>query len=141
MGQLVTNAEHFDADEESPWNDDGIELFIGPNFEDKATVYHLIITAGNVLWDSRQFSPLRGDKSWNSNAHTEVVKETDRWTLKIALPVDSIGVTDPNFAPDLLLQVYRSRKAGGFLESSAWIPTGEGVYFQPERFGRLKLDK
>ncbi|MBR6471195.1 MAG: DUF4838 domain-containing protein [Victivallales bacterium] len=139
MEQLVTNAEHFDADEESPWNDDGIELFIGPDFEDKATVYHLIITAGNVLWDARQFSPLRGDKSWDSNAHTGVIREADRWALKITLPVDALGVTDPNFAPDLLLQVYRSRKAGGFLESSAWIPTGEGVYFQPERFGRLKF--
>ncbi|MBO4618833.1 MAG: DUF4838 domain-containing protein [Victivallales bacterium] len=139
MDKLVTCAEHFDTDAESPWNDDGIELFIGPDFEDKSIVYHLIITAGNVLWDARQFAALRADKSWDSNAATEVIRETDRWALRIALPVDALGVTDPNFAPDLLLQVYRSRKAGGFLESSAWIPTGEGAYFQPERFGRLKL--
>ncbi|MBQ6472052.1 MAG: hypothetical protein IJJ33_08715, partial [Victivallales bacterium] len=116
-------------------------LFIGPDFEDKETVYHLIITAGNVLWDAQQFAALRADKSWSSNATTEIIREADRWTLKIALPVDALGVTDPNFAPDLLLQVYRSRKAGGFLESSAWIPTGEGAYFQPNRFGRLKLGK
>ena len=141
MDRLVTIDEHFDTDEEAPWNDDGIELFIGPDFEDKETVYHLIITAGNVLWDAQQFAALRADKSWSSNATTEIIREADRWTLRIALPMDALGVTDPNFAPDLLLQVYRSRKAGGFLESSAWIPTGEGAYFQPDRFGRLKLDK
>ena len=139
MAQLVRNATHNDLGDDQPWEDDCIELFLGPNAEDKSVIYHFIITAGNVLWDARALGVLTSDLSWNSAARTEVTYGEGNWTLQVAIPVDALGITDPNFAPDLLLQVYRTRRAGGNMQSFAWRPTGIDTYYQPDSFGVLRL--
>lgn len=139
MDKLVTNAHADGPEPKQPWDDDCIELFIGPNAEDQSTIYHIIITADGFLWDAKALGLLQSDTSWNSRAAIQVRHDEASWRLDLSIPVDVLGIVDPNFSPDLLLQLCRTRQAGGFSESSAWRPTGESAYFQPERFGLLRL--
>ncbi|MBR6074252.1 MAG: hypothetical protein IKP87_03025, partial [Victivallales bacterium] len=110
-----------------------------PNNFDKA--YHILINAGGAVMDGLQTSAATIDKTWQSQARIDVVKEANRWIVNVALPFASIGVNDVNFTGDMVVNFYRTRVAGGQPTPFVWSPTGEAAYFVPGKFGRMTFVK
>ena len=123
------------------WDDDCVELFICPDPNNFDKAYHILINAGGAVMDGMQTSAATIDKTWQSQARIDVVKEANRWIVNVALPFASIGVNDVNFTGDMVVNFYRTRVAGGQPTPFVWSPTGEAAYFVPGKFGRMTFVK
>ncbi len=139
MDKLVSNASGPDA--MGIWNDDCVEIFLGPDESDLTNFYQLIVNADGALWDGRIDRPNHADTSWDSKAQVKVTREAKRWVADLTIPFTSIGIHDPNFAGDIVANFYRMRVAGDRPMRSMWSPTGKDGNFEPADFGRLHLKK
>lgn len=126
-------------DDGSSWLDDGIELFFYPNENDLKNGYQLILTTNGSLFDKTCTGVLTGDKTWSSEAITKIIKEDNRWIAEIKIPFTAIGIHDPNFAGNIITNVYRNRTREAGHTSSCWSPTGQWAHNCPDAFGILRL--
>ncbi|NOX97936.1 MAG: hypothetical protein GXO98_07770 [Nitrospirae bacterium] len=125
---LVTEVKERDG---PIWRDDSIEIFLDTNL-DKKTYYHLAINADAVIYDG-----WGQDRSWNGTYLAQAGREAGAWTLEVAIPWKTIGITSPKTGMKMGLELARTR-AQNPREKTLWSPTFGGFH-TPSRFGVLIL--
>jgi len=123
------------------WQDDSLELWLDTNL-DKDTYYHFAFNPNGVTFDEeKKPGPILGnlDSRWNSPCTVKAGREPGAWTLEVALPWKSMGMTAPKAGKKLGMGVQRNRKQGAG-EMSQWSPTFSGWGHVPDRFGVLILE-
>ncbi|MGC9317641.1 MAG: sugar-binding protein [Armatimonadota bacterium] len=106
------------------WSDDCIELFVDGNLDLKTARQLVINSIGTVA----TLDPGVGE--WDPPVTRAAVVGEDAWSVELALPLSSLGITGSDFG----LNLCRERRAGGETELSCWSPTG-GSFHQPSEFG------
>ena len=128
---LVLRAKKRDG---AVWADDCVEMFLDTN-QDKKTYYHYVFNANAVIYDADS-SP--SDCSWNGPCVVKAGRESKAWTLEVAIPWKSIGMTPPRPGTRIGLEVGRTRRQRP-RETSQWSPTFAGHHV-PERYGVLVFE-
>ena len=90
-----------EPDGEKIWRDDCVELFLDPLRQGQA-FYQWIVNANAARWDMRALDMrepgaerplLKTDVAWNSDADVAAARGKDRWTVEMAIPFASLGLT------------------------------------------------
>ncbi|MBP5640984.1 MAG: DUF4838 domain-containing protein [Victivallales bacterium] len=138
MGRIVSNVR--DHDNGKIWEDDSIEIFLYPNVTGNGKGYHVIANTAKVVFDaSTTKNTLAHDISWESKAWIGFKRYSDHWLMDVIIPLESIGIDDPEFAGPLAVNFYRNRVRNGKADCSCWSPTGHFIHNTPEKFGRLEM--
>lgn len=133
LGDFVENTKK--NDDEKIWDDDCVILMLMPN-GDYSRFYDIVINGNGTIYDAVYEKPFywhSRKKSWNSNANTAVAKNDGFWTVEIAVPFKSFGVTPVNKWGVLFGRIQQGSK-----EKSAWQTT-QGSFHHPDRFAVLKF--
>jgi len=129
LDRLVTSRRAHDA---SVWEDDSIELFVGPA---GGGYFHFGVNALGSTYDARG-----KDRSWNASFRAAAGREPAAWTVEIALPLKAMA--GEGKVPDAWVANFnRNRRTTGRWQETAWSPTYSGDSHVPGRFGRLRFGK
>ena len=109
--------------------DDSVEIFLDPNL-DRKSYFHFIINADGILYDAAG-----KDKSWNCDAIAHAGRESDAWTLEVAIPFISLGLARPREGQKIGFNLARTRWQRTW-EPAQWAAT-LGDHHMPHRFGIL----
>lgn len=132
--------EHVKSNDDiNSWRDDSIEVFLYPDENDFHNGFQILVTSSGFLFDKHCTDILDGDEAWSSDAKINIVKEENRWIAEIKIPFENLGINDPNFAGNIITNVYRNRVREGQHTSSCWNPTGLGYHNCPKKFGVISL--
>jgi len=116
------------------WEDDDVELFIGPA-GDRNSYYQIIINPKGVTWDSYFSSARDGDLQWSPKYASGVKIGKESWVAEFVLPVAIFDESD-KMQSTWDFNVLRMRAATG--ESLYWSPVGGGgSSHTPTKFGKL----
>ena len=137
MESLVSNFNRHD--DGRMWEDDCLEVFLSPDANDPCKCFQLIVNVGGELWDARWTDASHHDTGWESGAEVKTSREAGRWTADVSIPFDAIGISDVNFAGDVVANFFRTRAASKSPQTFIWSPTGMPRHFEPTRFGRLRF--
>ena len=107
---------------ENPWRGDCVEIFFARRNR-PAWYRHLIVGA-----DGRRANLMLHESQWSA----VTVREKNRWTVKLTLPLSALGKLDG----DLGFNVVRTRTAAR--ELITWRPLQKQM-LAPEKFGRIVL--
>jgi hypothetical protein len=111
------------------WLGDTVELFCSLGTDPEPYV-HLILNPENVRWDGRS-GGANGDSSWDPEWSSAVARQTDAWTVELAVPWSTLGGR-PEAGQARHANICRQRTAGGQL--SAWSMIVQG-FLEPAHFG------
>jgi hypothetical protein len=111
------------------WEDDSVEVFLGSGDR----YYHFAANAVGSTYDARE-----RDRGWNSGFRAAAGRGKDAWTAEMAIPLAPLAAGKA-LPKELAANFYRTRRATGNAEESAWSPTGSGDSHVPARFGKLVL--
>ncbi len=127
--KIVANVKKRDG---HVWNDDCIELFIGPSGPrgDWADYFHLGVSASGAQYDARKIDP-----SWDKNWKAESRRTAKGYEIMITLPFEMFELNSFNLN-DWTFNICRESPANG--ENSAWSPT-YGSFHNQEKFGLLSI--
>jgi hypothetical protein len=126
---LVTTATERDG---HCWEDDSVEIFVATD-EDRKMYYQFIVTASGVLYDGK----IR-DSQWNGECAWATGREEAAWTLEMAIPWKTIGLTPPASNSRLGLELVRTRVQSG-REMLQWAPSPDDNH-NTTLFGYLCFD-
>jgi hypothetical protein len=114
------------------WEDDSVEIFVATDPK-RQTYYQFIVTAAGVMFDGKLF-----DSQWNGEWTAAAGRESDGWTLEIALPWKTLGLEVP--APDsrLGLELVRTRIQNN-REMLQWAPAPDGNH-STDMFGFIRFE-
>ena len=122
-------AEATDRDGEV-WRDDSNEIFLDPTGK-RETYFQFIVNTKGVLLDGNT-----RDSSWDSGATVAAKTMKDAWSVEVAVPLSSLGVTGSLKGKTWAANFCRNRRATGEPELQAWADTGESFH-NPEAFKDL----
>ena len=113
------------------WNDDCVELFIGPSGPrgDWAEYYHLGVSITGARYDSK-----KDNQGWNREWQTKTKRFADRWEAEIILPFKMFDLNTFNQG-DWTFNACREN--GKIRELSCWSPTF-GSFHKTDNFGILE---
>lgn len=113
------------------WEDDCVELFIGPagRHKDWSDYYHLGISVTGAIFDGHKTDP-----SWNMEWQAQTRRTAEGWEVVAAIPFASLKLSD-SCRGDWIVNFCRENPRAK--EYSAWSPT-YGSFHTAERFGTLK---
>lgn len=114
---------------------DNVEVLLDPD-GDGRDYLHLAVNAGGSVYDSRSADPQTHDAAWTGEWQHAVARTDDGWTVELAIPYATLGVTAPAEGASWRMNVHRTRRAVQPNEYQALSPT-LGGYHQPEKFGEL----
>jgi len=114
------------------WHDDCVEVFLDPHHSHHA-YFHLITNRIATRFD--EVGPLYPrPRSWNADWQVATSAMPWGWSVEIALPFGSLGLTMP--APGTIWGFNSHRQEYRLIERSSWSPTLEGFH-EPKNFGHL----
>jgi hypothetical protein len=132
------------------FEDDVLEIFAAPNADQPGNYYQIAVNLNQNIFDA-QHSNGKGDPKWNSDAKSAGSTGKDSWTMEIALPLKSFGITDLKDEYSLRFNLCRSKCSGTQenRELQQWAPTdrsfhnfnGFGVmsiYSNPRRYENIQ---
>lgn len=110
--------------------DDSIEIFLDPMGK-RTSYFQLAVNTLGTQFDQKILTP-----AWNVEWQTATKKQADSWTMEIAIPFASIGVSKPKERDVWAVNVARNRWVTGKPEYLVWsVPYGS--YNRLFRFGSL----
>jgi hypothetical protein len=110
------------------WEDDDVEIFLDINL-DRTSYYHFAINPVGAVYDS---SSIEG-AVWNPMWQKKAVITNNGWSIELAIPFRSLGLSVPNEGEIWGVNICRTRRGGKF-EYSVWSPTYTGFH-DPQHFG------
>lgn len=126
LSGMQLNAKVLDG---SAWADDAVEIYFDTNL-DRKTYYQLAFNANAVAYDALMF-----DSSWNGEYLAKAARESDAWTLEVAVPWKTIQMTPPKPGTVMGFAVVRNRTQQPS-KLSHWSPTYSHNHV-PGQFGTL----
>ena len=139
MAKVRTSAEQF------RFSHDCVEIFLDPRHDWK-TYYHLGVNPSGKLYDAfgrnlakkvKSRGTRQEDPQWQSHATVAVAKGDSSWTMEVALPLKTIGVT--SMTPGNTWSFNLGREHPVKKEYSTWAPVLNG-FCEPDSFGDLILE-
>ncbi|UCH34995.1 MAG: carbohydrate-binding family 9-like protein, partial [Armatimonadota bacterium] len=112
------------------WHDDCVEVFLDPQ-RDRRHYFHLAVNANAAMYDER--AALRPDE-WDGEWHAAATRDSDRWTVEIAVPFATLGADPPGVLEAWGFNLAREERP--HRELSQISPT-VGSFHDPERFADL----
>lgn len=110
--------------------DDSLEVFLQP--DPKSTDYlHFAVNALGAQFDEKQY-----DTGWNADWQVATARGTGEWTVELAFPFGSLGLTSATKGT-WGLNLCRNRPRDGEVQYSQWSCTYIG-YHVPSRFGEVR---
>ncbi len=98
-------------DDNAVFNDDGIELFIGPD-NSVTNYYHMAFNTAESRWDAIFYPEERKiEKAWNPKWEVKTSSRKDGWTAEVAIPFSELLLssdTDKNW----LFNIGRNNRTG-----------------------------
>jgi len=125
LAGLVINVNDRDGD---VWLDDSVEIFLDTNL-DRKTYLHLVFNPEAVASDGIGFS-----RAWNGLFAAKAGRETEVWTLEVAVPWATLQMEPPTPGQRIGFEVVRNRAQSG--ERTQWSPTYGGNHL-PQQYGTL----
>ncbi|NCO94181.1 MAG: hypothetical protein AUJ96_09780 [Armatimonadetes bacterium CG2_30_66_41] len=145
LGALGTLAGP-DHPEAGIWDDDCVEVFVSPDAANPKRAYQLIVNAAGKTWDGAYGLPEPGlglfgcQPAWDCQGLRVAVGKTgNRWTVELAIPLQSVGLSGAALPDRVALNVYRCRRCGEAPVYTGWSPPLAEQHYAPERFGTLWL--
>ncbi len=137
MAELQATAEEHDG---NVWNDDDLEIFLDPGKKkDPSDYFQIAVNALGTSSDQRGAPDVSGDTAWDcKDCVIKTSKGKDYWTVELAIPLKSLGVTKPAAGQRWGVNFARDRKAGAG-ENSSWVNMGP-EWHQPDQFGTVVLE-
>jgi len=127
-------ADVTEHDGDGIWDDDDVELFIGPA-GGRTAYYQIIINPKGATLDSYYSFAEVGDTGWNPKYESAAKVGKASWVVEFSLPVGVFDRTKAT-ASKWTFNVLRCRTATS--EFMYWSPVGEGNgAHMPEKFGTL----
>lgn len=114
---------------------DNVEVLIDPD-GDGRDYYHFAVNAAGSTYDARSADPQTHDASWTGPWQHAVTRTDSAWTVELAIPYGTLGVSPPAEGERWRMNVHRTRRGAQPDEYQALSPT-LGGYHQPDRFGEL----
>ncbi len=127
LDRLKTDADHRDH---GVWQDDGVEVILDTNL-DRQTYYQCIVNANGMIHDS-----MGSDTAWDRPLVRATGRESDAWTVEIAIPWKSTGAEPPTPDERMGLMFVRNRLTSGRHEVLQWAPSPQ-TNLNPELYGDL----
>jgi hypothetical protein len=127
-GIRVSGARHDDR----IWLDDCVEVFLD-TLHDHRNYFHLIINSMATRFDEigpRYPRPASWDGDWRAATQAS----SSGWTVEIAIPFRSLGLTMPR--PGTIWGFNVNRQEYRLFERSSWSPT-QHSFHEPKNFGHL----
>ena len=112
--------------------DDCVEIYIDPTL-DRKTYYQIVLNPGDGIYDGKGISA-----AWTGEFTSKTGRETDAWTVELAVPWKTIGCDAPKPGTKMGFNVARSRLPDPS-EVTQWSPTFAGHHV-PTQFGTLILE-
>ena len=125
-------------DDGSIWQDNSVELFIGPAGERR--YFHIAVNSAGSISDWA-VDGIKKDIALNSGARIGITHDGERWTAEIAIPFDAIGGKPES---GCIVNFCRSRimlKSKKLDQLSTWSPFLKGGFHEPEKFGKMLFVK
>ena len=124
---LKRNCRNHDAD--SLFGDDVLELFISPNTETPDDYYQVAINLNQSVFDSHHKNG-KSDSMWHSDVKSASSTNENSWTMEIALPLKSFGITDLNEEKTIRFNLCRSKRSGTQenYELQQWMPSDRSFH-------------
>lgn len=91
------------------WLDEAIEFFICPDKSNPKLFYQFISNASGSKYDGRG----RRGSRWNGVWDVKAKKEKDHWSVEIAIPWETLGISAPTIGSTLPFNAARDRYIGG----------------------------
>lgn len=114
------------------WRDDCVEVFLDPRHSHQ-TYFHLITNRIATRFD--EIGPLYPRPcSWSADWQVATHAMPSGWSVEIALPFESMGLTMP--APGTIWGFNAHRQEYRLVERSSWSATLESFH-EPKNFGHL----
>jgi hypothetical protein len=107
-----------------------VEVFVDPAHSHDL-YYQVAVGAAGSVYDGR-----RADRAWDSGTRAAVVVGADSWTVEMAIPWASLGLS-PRPGALLGFNVSRQRHVRGVSQLSMW--SWVRGFHDPERYGHLVL--
>ena len=125
------------------WEEDGMEIFICPDPNNRAVCYHFIVNAKGTAWDASigVTGGVTEDKSWNGGIDTASSIQTDKWVLELRIAFKEMNINSPIDGKTIAINLYRNRKCDSPLIYSGWSPTLDSSHLAPNRFGTMTFQK
>jgi len=124
------------------WDEDSIEIFICPDSIKRDKEFQFIINAKGIIWDAmKENKSGQMDIKWNSQCEAKTTLESDRWTIKVKIPLRDIGVTLPADGKTIAVNFFRTRRCGTSYVFSSWSPTLIFQHDAPDRLGTIVFNK
>ncbi len=114
------------------WLDDAFEVFIDPTHGHK-TAYQFVVNAANSISDSRAT-----DATWNGEWKVATSQAADSWSAEFRIPFATLGVTSPESATTMGLNICLDKK-DKLTAFYSWAPFVSGTFHQPGILGHLIL--
>ncbi len=110
------------------WEDDDVEIFFDINL-DRTSYRHFAVNPAGSAYDS---SSMEGP-AWNPEWRRKASVTDNGWSVEIAVPFGSLGLSTPVEGEAWGVNICRTRRSGRF-EYSIWSPT-LGGFHDPQHFG------
>ena len=103
MADIIAQRTVRDSD---VWEDDCVEVFLAPR-RDQGRYLHFVVNAINTQYDERE---ALNAASWNGEWQSAATKAVDRWTVELAIPFSSLGVSAPSMLEAWGINLAREEK-------------------------------
>lgn len=128
-----------ERDDASIWQDNSVEIFIGPS-EGSGRYYHIAINSLGSVSDW-VVEGKKKDIAWDSGVRVAVKKNAGSWTAEAAIPFSAIGGKP---GAEAIVNFCRSRvmlKTKKLDQLQTWSPFLRQGFHEPERFGKIAFVK
>ena len=106
------------------WDDDSVEMFFNFEPENKNKLYQIIINAAGTVFD---LDYGKNRTKWNSRVKTVIKKHQFAWSVEMAIPLASFGLTGKNLNNrKITANFVRNHVDGNVMRRSSWSPTLNG---------------
>lgn len=112
------------------YQDDSVEFLVDPNLSRKV-YYQFIVSASNVVFDSKGW-----DSKWDGEFSHGVARPNGAWTVEMAIPWKTLGVTAPAAGTKMGFLLARTRTQSD--EITQW-PPAPGSNHQPDLFADIEF--
>jgi hypothetical protein len=133
MDQLVATPDR--ARDQSPWEDDCVEVFID-RLRDGVSFDQFVVSASGAIYDGRTRKGGAADPpAWNPDWRVAVAREPNGWSAELSLPFAAYGGPP---APGEVWGLNCGREQKPRNELSTWSPAQE-AFGIPGQFGEVKF--
>ena len=113
--------------------DDSVEVFIDVGHKRKGAYAHLVVNTVPVIYDATV-----RNAAWNSAATAAGRVDAGKWTIELAIPMESLGVVGTVKPGDTWgINFCRNRRGLPGFVSPFMNWSAPGSYHRPSRFGKL----